>query len=101
MSFWASGWDVVRYPTVPPVRGARGHDWIIPRKEFWRYLQALMDAGLGKRLMWGSDQMNWPATIDLAIEAVEEAPFLSEEEKTDLFYNNAARFLRLNAPAGG
>jgi len=75
--------------------------WIIPRKEFWRYLEALMDAGLGKRLMWGSDQMNWPGSIDLAVEAIEEAPFLSEAEKRDLFYNNAARFLRLNSSAGG
>lgn len=69
--------------------------WIIPRKEFYRYLKTLMDAGLGKRLMWGSDQMNWPGTIDLAIRAIEEAPFLSEEQRRDLFYNNAVRFLRL------
>lgn len=75
--------------------------WVIPRKEFWRYLQSLMDAGLVKRLMWGSDQMNWPGTIDLAVEAIEEAPFLSEAEKADLFYNNAARFLRLDAASGG
>jgi len=75
--------------------------WIIPRMEFWRYLQALMDAGLGKRLMWGSDQMNWPGTIDLAIEAIEEAPFLSEDEKRDLFHNNAASFLRLSSTPGG
>ena len=75
--------------------------WVIPRKEFWRYLQALMDAGLGKRLLWGTDQMNWPGTIDLAIEAIEEAPFLSEDEKRDLFYNNAARFLRLSPTPGG
>ena len=75
--------------------------WVIPRKEFWRYLQALMDAGLGKRLMWGSDQMNWPGTIDLAVKAIEEAPFLSEAEKADLFYHNAARFLRLGSVDGG
>ena len=75
--------------------------WIIPRQEFWRYLKVLMDAGLGKRLMWGSDQMNWPGSIDLAVDAIEEAPFLSEAEKADLFYNNAARFLRLDTVAGG
>jgi predicted TIM-barrel fold metal-dependent hydrolase len=70
--------------------------WIIPRQEFWRYLKALMDADLGKRLMWGSDQMNWPGTIDLAIEAIEEAQFLTEEQRRDIFYNNAVRFLRLD-----
>ena len=71
--------------------------WIIPRAEFFRYFRALMDAGLGKRLMWGSDQMNWPGTIDKALEAIREAPFLSEEQKRDILYNNAARFLRLDA----
>ncbi len=73
--------------------------WFIPREEFWRYLRALMDAGLGSRLMFGSDQMNWPGSIDLAVEAIQSAPFLSEEQKRDIFYNNAARFLRLESGA--
>lgn len=72
--------------------------WIIPRKEFYRYFQALLDAGLGKRLMWGSDQMNWPGTIDEGLKAIREAPFLSEEQRRDILYNNAAEFLRLEAP---
>ncbi len=46
--------------------------------------------------MWGSDQMVWPRAIDVAIEALESAPFLSAEQKRDIFYNNAARFLRLS-----
>ncbi len=70
--------------------------WIIPRQAFHNYLKGLIDAGLGKRLMFGSDQMQWPETIDLAIEAIESAPFLTEEQKRDIFYNNAARFLRLS-----
>ncbi len=70
--------------------------WIIPRKAFYNYLKGLMDAGLGKRLMFGSDQSFWPETIDLAIESIESAPFLTEEQKRDIFYNNAARFLRLS-----
>jgi predicted TIM-barrel fold metal-dependent hydrolase len=46
--------------------------------------------------MFGSDQMVWPGLIALSIEIIEEAPFLSEEQKRDIFYNNAARFLRLS-----
>jgi hypothetical protein len=46
--------------------------------------------------MYGSDQMFWPKAIGASIEAVESAPFLSEEQKRDIFYNNAARFLRLS-----
>jgi predicted TIM-barrel fold metal-dependent hydrolase len=46
--------------------------------------------------MFGSDQMVWPGTIERAITVIEDAPFLSEEQKRDIFYNNAARFLRLS-----
>lgn len=68
-------------------------DWFIPRAEFHRYLKALVDAGFGDRIMFGSDQMIWPDAIDLAIEGVESAQFLTEAQKRDIFYNNAARFL--------
>ena len=40
--------------------------------------------------------MQWPETIELAIETIEAADFLTEEQKRDIFYNNAARFLRLS-----
>lgn len=48
-----------------------------------------------KRIMFGSDQMVWPEAIDVSIAAINEAPFLSAEQKRDILYNNAARFLRL------
>ena len=38
------------------------------------YLRALVRAGLGKRLMFGSDQMVWPEGIGRAIEGIESAP---------------------------
>ncbi|MDX1492910.1 MAG: amidohydrolase family protein [Longimicrobiales bacterium] len=69
--------------------------WIIPRPAFHRYLEELVRAGLGKRLMFGSDQMRWPDKIGDAIEAIEEAEYLTEEQKRDILYNNAARFLGL------
>ncbi|MBI5463974.1 MAG: amidohydrolase family protein [Ignavibacteriales bacterium] len=70
-------------------------DWIIPREEFYAYLKALIRAGFGWRIMYGSDQMSWPETIGLGIEAINQADFLSAEQKRDILYNNAARFLRL------
>ena len=71
--------------------------WKYPREAFHRYLRGLIDAGLGKRLMFGSDQMVWPDTIiDDEIEAIKSAAFLTDEQKRDIFYNNAARFLRLS-----
>jgi len=41
------------------------------------------------------DQMHWPGAVEVAIESIETADFLSPEEKRDILYNNASRFLRL------
>ena len=68
---------------------------LTPRPVAYGYLKGLIDNGLGKRLMYGSDQMIWPEVIGETIEAIEDAEFLSEEQKRDILYNNAARFLRL------
>jgi predicted TIM-barrel fold metal-dependent hydrolase len=73
--------------------------WVIPRAAFHAYLKGLVDAGLGKRLMFGSDQMRWPGTIGRGIEAIEAADFLSPEQKRDILHDNAARFLRLEEAA--
>mgnify|MGYP003780654281 CR=1 FL=1 len=70
--------------------------WVIPRTAFYDYLERLIKAGLGKRLMFGSDQMRWPEMIEKGIQAIEEADFLTEEQKRDILYNNAARFLQLD-----
>ena len=71
------------------------NDWGFPRKHFYSQLRRLVDAGFGKRILFGSDQMIWPDAIGLAIETIESADFLTEEQKRDIFYNNAVRFLRL------
>jgi predicted TIM-barrel fold metal-dependent hydrolase len=73
--------------------------WVLPRTAFYDYLEALVRAGLGKRVMFGSDQMRWPEKIGDAIEAIEQAPFLTEEQKRDILYHNAVRFLRLEEHA--
>jgi hypothetical protein len=74
--------------------------WVLPRKEFQRYLRGLVEAGFGQRVMFGSDQMLWPQGLRIAIEAVETATFLTPVQKRDIFYNNAARFLRIPRPGG-
>lgn len=71
-------------------------NWALPKEAFYTALKQLMDAGFGKRIMFGTDQMLWPEAISIAIRTVKEAPFLSEEEKRDILYNNAARFLGLS-----
>ncbi len=71
-------------------------DWIQPRAEFYAYLKVLIRAGFADRIMFGSDQMVWPDAIGLAIDAIESAGFLTAQQKRDIFYNNAARFLKLS-----
>jgi predicted TIM-barrel fold metal-dependent hydrolase len=69
--------------------------YAIPEKEFYFYLERLVSAGFGKRIMFGSDNMNWPGTIGFAIGRINNARFLTREQKRDILFNNAARFLRL------
>ena len=70
-----------------------------PRADFHGFLKRLVDAGLVDRIMFGSDQMIWPDAIGRAIEGVESADFLTEEQKKMILHDNAARFLRLEATA--
>lgn len=72
-------------------------NWIIPREEFHEYLRSMIRAGFGKRLMFGSDVFPWVEAIELGIEGIESAKFLTKEQKRDIFYNNAVRFLRLES----
>lgn len=81
------------YPNVHVDLGVLG--WALPRAEFHGYLEALVTAGFGDRILFGSDQMIWPWAIGASIEAVEAAAFLDEPQRRDILYWNAARFLRL------
>jgi predicted TIM-barrel fold metal-dependent hydrolase len=71
-------------------------DYVLPRQEFHHYLRRIAEAGFASRVMFGSDQMNWPQAIGYAIDSIESAAFLTAQQKRDILYNNAARFLRLS-----
>ena len=75
--------------------------WALPRREFHFYLRRLVEAGFGKRIMFGSDQMVWPELIEKAVEGIESATFLTADQKQDIFYNNAAEFFRLEKNVSG
>jgi uncharacterized protein len=64
-----------------------------PRKSFYDYLQRLTDAGFETRIMFGSDQMIWREALSAAIDSVQNAPSLTAQQRRDILYNNAARFL--------
>lgn len=68
-----------------------------PRPAFYAFLKDIVDAGYGDRILFGSDQMIWPGIIGPSVRSIVDAPFLTEKQKRDILYNNAARFLRLSA----
>lgn len=70
-------------------------DYTQPRAIFYSYLKRIVDAGFANRIMYGSDQMIWPGTIERSIQVIEDDPDLTADQKRDILYNNAARFLRL------
>jgi predicted TIM-barrel fold metal-dependent hydrolase len=71
--------------------------WSYPLKEVNRYIERLVDAGFGDRIMFGTDQMAWPKLMAYSIGIVQNADYLTPQQKRDILYNNAARFLRLDA----
>ncbi|MFV0278539.1 MAG: amidohydrolase family protein, partial [Parahaliea sp.] len=70
---------------------------VVPRKEVHRYIKILVEAGMGTRIMFGTDHAVWPQIVSESVEAIESAEFLSEKQKDDIFFNNAVRFFRLDA----
>ncbi|MBX2919829.1 MAG: amidohydrolase family protein, partial [Ferruginibacter sp.] len=70
-------------------------DWALPVAEFHSYLEQLVKAGFSKRIMYGSDQMVWDDAFKISIDNIESAGFLTEQQKQDIFYNNAKSFFGL------
>lgn len=70
--------------------------WALPPQEFHRYLRAIVQAGFGDRVMFGSDHMVWPGALEFAIDNIKSADYLTDRQKRDILYNNAARFLQLS-----
>ncbi len=60
------------------------------------FLRLAKKFGLLDRVMFGSDQMRWPHAIEESINQLNSFNFLTKEEKRNIFYNNAARFLELD-----
>jgi predicted TIM-barrel fold metal-dependent hydrolase len=71
-------------------------NWVLPRKEFHQYLRRIVEAGFSDRVMYGSGEMQCPQSIQVSVENILSASFLTMQQKEDILYNNAARFLRLN-----
>lgn len=66
---------------------------LVPRASYYRHLRGLVEAGFGKRIMFGSD---YPVGgVGKGIDAILAADFLTAEQKADILCGNAQRFFRL------
>ena len=74
--------------------------WSYPRKEVDDYIRRIVEGGFGDRLMFGTDQLVWPKLMETSIEVIDRASYLTPQQKRDILYNNAARFLRLDRAGG-
>jgi uncharacterized protein len=74
--------------------------WSYPIKEVNRYIERLVDAGFEDRVMFGTDQLLWPKLMAYSISIIQNADYLTTQQKRDILYNNAARFLRLDTAQG-
>ncbi len=72
-------------------------DWILGRAGFHRLLKQVVETVGSDKIMFGSDQMNAPQMIPVAVSAIREASFLSEEDKRKILGDNARRLLGIHA----
>ena len=73
-----------------------GMIWSYPLEEIHAYIKRIVQAGFGKRIMYGTDFMMWPKLFETSIGVIENAQYLSFDQKRDIFFNNAVRFFRLD-----
>jgi uncharacterized protein len=72
---------------------------LIPRAAFYEAFKTVVEAGFADRIMFGSDGTdNGVDWLTKGINAVVEASFLTDAQRRDILYNNAARFFRLDPP---
>jgi predicted TIM-barrel fold metal-dependent hydrolase len=69
-----------------------GFIWSYPLDEIHMYLERLVRAGFAKRILYGTDLILWPELLETSIGVIENANYLSAEQKRDIFFNNAIRF---------
>ena len=71
--------------------------WVEPMDQRYAtlFLKAAKESGYLHKVMFGSDQMTWPYAIEKSIKFLNSLTFLTKQDKQDILYNNAAKFLKL------
>jgi len=73
-------------------------NWILGRAGFHRLLREVVETVGPDKILFGTDQMGMPQRILVGLSAVQEAPFLSEEDKRKILGDNARRLLGIGKP---
>lgn len=84
------------YPNLYIDIGA--HVWVAPymQYELDLLLEKIVRRGYADRVLFGTDQMVWPSAISIAVNHVKNADYLTEQQKRDILFENAVRFLGLS-----
>lgn len=82
------------YPNVYVDVAALSAPFVVGREGYLRYLRQLVEDGFGKRILFGTD---FPSEVERGVRLIQEASFLSAEQKSDILCGNAVRFLKLEA----
>ncbi|MEM9285412.1 MAG: amidohydrolase family protein [Pseudomonadota bacterium] len=78
------------YVDIGGIMWGKGTDY------FYQQLKSIVDAGYANRLMFGADAMTWPGLISKSVEIIDQADFLTDEQRADIMFNNAVRFFELD-----
>ena len=70
-----------------------GLQYVIARPAYLAALKTLTDAGLGERIMFGSD--GGARFLAMGVDAIDQASFLTDKQKRDILHDNAMRFFRV------
>lgn len=83
------------YPSVYADISVINNPKIVPPQAFAAMMRALLDAGLGDRIMFGSDN----ADITTTRASLDALPFLDAAQKQAILHGNAERFFRIDPKA--
>jgi hypothetical protein len=83
-----------QYPQVYAEIGLLQYTDFFPRAEYHAFVERLVRAGFADRIVFGSDS-GLTSGVEVGIDAVLEADYLTDDEKRAILCDNAARLLRL------
>jgi predicted TIM-barrel fold metal-dependent hydrolase len=65
--------------------------WSYPIKEVNRYIERLVDAGFEDLVMFGTDQLIWPKPMAYSISIIQNADYLTAQQKRDILIQQRPR----------